>query len=270
MDHHDLSTFIRPKRFDGLTGVFLARALLEVTPEDADERLLREAARVRTEAEHIRLTLIQRRHQTPAEVGKWGSRVDDGWMAIDLALESKTRLAPSPSATRATELRQEIFPDGTGFVRLPGKRQWSHSDLLLQRIDDAGLAAELDALLGPEYLAYLRPAHEAYGRALGLGRDANDTPESDALRDNITSLSYAIAEYCRILVGQLVRGDEASEARFRRAVGPLAAHLEATARRRAAGEEPEEPTPEPDLDEPLPDVDAPPPVVDDPPVPLEA
>mgnify|MGYP001628121304 CR=1 FL=1 len=96
-------------------------------------------------------------------------------------------------------------------------------------------------------------------------------PKSAALRDWIPDLSYAIAEYGRVLVGELVPGDEASEARFRRAVGPLDAHREALARRaRGGAEEPEEP--EVDIDSPLPEVDPPtPPVVDDPPpVPADA
>ncbi|MEC7523373.1 MAG: hypothetical protein VYE22_26065 [Myxococcota bacterium] len=271
MDRRDLSEYLRPPRLSSLSGVFVSRALLEVTPPDPSDALRRAAGYVRETGEAIRLVLMERSQAQPPNIRASDLRADTIAHAIRDGLQVATQLTPTELARRAAVLLTTLFPDGTGFLRLPAREQWGQTEVLLQRIDRDGLASEIDAVLRPEYLALLREAHEAYGRALGLGHDANDAPKSDALRDSITDLSYAIAEYGRVLVGELVPGDEASEARFRRAVGPLDAHREALARRaRAGGEEPEEP--EVDIDSPLPEVDPPtPPVVDDPPpVPADA
>lgn len=259
MDHRELTLYMTPTRFDGLSGVFLARSLLGVLPDDPSPRLQAAAAEVRRTAEKIRLTLIRRKHEAPAEVRKHDLLAGDAWISVREGLESRSLLANTEVGERAAKLLTELFPDGTSFVRLPGPKEWSESDLLLQRIDDGGFASEIDDLLGPEHLTFLRATHEAYGRALGIGRDANMAPESDALRESLSELADAIAEYGRIMVGELERDDEASRARFRRSMGPLDAHR-ATLSASRAGEAPAVDEPDPDLDEPLPVVDPPSPV----------
>lgn len=267
MDRRDLSPYLRPVRLSGFSGVFLARALLEITPEDASPALLRAAASVRERAEHIRLTLMARSLETPSGIRESDVREDTGLIAIRDGLEATARLTPSELASRAAALLPILFPDGTQFLRLPAHEQWGRTEVLLQRIDRDGHAAEIETVLRPEFLTFLREAHDAYGRALGIGHDATDDPESNALRETIDDLSLAIADYARVLAGELVRGDEASEDRFRRAVAPIDAFREALSRRHGAGDEPE---PETDIENPLPEVDAPTPVVDEPaPVPVE-
>ena len=270
MDRRDLSEYLRPPRLSALSGVFLSRVLLEVTPPEPSAALRRAASHVRETGEGIRLVLMARSDAEPPSIRASDIREDTIALAIRNGLEAAAELTPTELAQRAAVLLAKLFPDGTGFLRLPAYEQWGQTDVMLQRIDRDGLASELDAVLQPEYLALLREAHDAYGRALGMGHDANDDPKAAALRDSITDLSYAIANYGRVLVGELVPGDEASEARFRRAVGPLDAYRETLARRaRGGGEEPEEP--ETDIESPLPEVDPPTPVVDEPaPVPADA
>lgn len=267
MDRRDFSEYLRPPRLSALSGVFLSRVLLEVTPPEPSAALRRAASHVRETGEGIRLVLMARSDAEPPSIRASDIREDTIALAIRNGLEAAAELTPTELAQRAAVLLAKLFPDGTGFLRLPAYEQWGQTDVMLQRIDRDGLASELDAVLQPEYLALLREAHDAYGRALGMGHDANDDPKAAALRDSITDLSYAIANYGRVLVGELVPGDEASEARFRRAVAPIDAFREALSRRHGAGDEPE---PETDIENPLPEVDAPTPVVDEPaPVPVE-
>ncbi|MEQ8886524.1 MAG: hypothetical protein RID93_02725 [Sandaracinaceae bacterium] len=253
MDHRRLATYLRPTRFNSLSGVFLAGSLLSVVPPDASERVLASARRIRAAAESVRETLIERARRAPSKVREQGAALDDGWLGLRLALESRARLGDSEGSLRAATLLQKLVPDGTAFIRLPAQSKWAASEVLLQRID-AGYAAELDALLHPDYLAFLRRAQEAYGRALGLGRDASQLPSSDALRESLSALSVAIADYALSLLSELDPEDEASVSRLRRAMGPLDAHR-AYLKARRAGEAPE---PELDVDAPLPVIEPPP------------
>ena len=141
----------------------------------------------------------------------------------------------------------------------PSSRTEEHRVIRLALEDRDRLPARVPHLL-PRGARRLRPR-------LGIGHDATDDPESNALRETIDDLSLAIADYARVLAGEVVRGDEASEDRFRRAVAPIDAFREALSRRHGAGDEPE---PETDIEDPLPEVHTPTPVIDEPaPVPVE-
>ncbi|MCB9593518.1 MAG: hypothetical protein H6719_12360 [Sandaracinaceae bacterium] len=105
----------------------------------------------------------------------------------------------------------------------------------------------------PDYLPFIRRAHAAFGDALGLRADRPEAPSTTAIADASSALAFAIAEYGRLLTGELDRTDPDRVATFRRAMTPLDEHR-ATAfgpRSRPTDEPVVEPEPEVDIDEPM-------------------
>lgn len=78
--------------------------------------------------------------------------------------------------------------------------------------------------MGGHFLAFIRRAHAAYGEALGLGESLLETPDTTAIANAVTNVAYAIAEYGRMMVGELDRNDPKSVARFLEAMAPLDRH----------------------------------------------
>lgn len=249
----DFSNHFLAPRFDGQSGVFLAKDILEHAPDDPSERLHRRLVTVRETGEGLRAIVKRRQAESSADLGVFNATFGSAWLGVREAIEAKARIVGSEVGDRARLLLSRVFPDGTRFLKLAGRREWAESDVLLERLDEEGLAAQIDALIGPEQLAFVRRAHEAYGEALGLGRDVESQAESTALRDAIDALASAISDYGRILVGEVEPDDEASVARFRRAVAPIEAQREAN-RRAASDPAPPPPSPDVDLDQPIPPV----------------
>ena len=97
------------------------------------------------------------------------ARVDNGWGALLDRLEAYAALpvATFPKAARARLLVDLISPD-RAWLNLSFAAQWAESNKRIQRIDDEGLAADIDALAGKEFLVEVRSAHAEYGAALGM------------------------------------------------------------------------------------------------------
>ena len=89
-----------------------------------------------------------------------------------------------------------------------------------QRIDELGLADELEALLGAELPPLLRSKHEAYGQALGIG-DSVDEPDTRAIQEGITRLAHALVDHGRLTVGWVRPDDAESVAAFHEAMRPI-------------------------------------------------
>lgn len=102
--------------------------------------------------------------------------------------------------------------------------------------------ASAPAVAGAHFLPFIRRAHDAFGEALGVLNAPRELPDTTALAGAVNALSYSIAEYGRLMVGELVREDAASVERFRRAMGPLD-HHRASARRAPGRSRPKAPVP---------------------------
>ncbi len=258
MDFLDVSLYVTPTRFSGLSGVFLARAILEAAPKKPSKRVRAALVGVRQSAEALRAASRERMRHVPRNIRPLDAALDAGWVGLREAIESKSRLTGSANADRAATLLATLFPDGTSFVRAEYREQWAASHLHLERIDEEDLADEIEAIAGADFLPYIRDAHAAFGDALGLGAERPEAVATSAIATASSELAYAIAEYGRLLAGELERDDAASVAAFRRAMAPLDEHRRASsrARGRSTSEEPApEPEPEVNLDEPMPVVE---------------
>lgn len=256
MDMFDVSHYVTPTRFGGLSGIFLARALLQAAPAEPSDRLRGALVNVRDAAEQLRAVARERMRTSPRNLRPLDGRLDSGWVGLRETVEAKSRLVGSDVGDRAAALAATLFPNGTAFVRAGYREQWAASQLHLERVEEEGLTGEIEALAGAEYLPYIRNAHTAFGEALGLGEDIPANPDTSALSSASTSLGQAIAEYGRIMAGELDRDDEASVTSFRRAMAPVDDQRRSFGKARGSREEDvEESEPEVDLEEPMPPVE---------------
>jgi hypothetical protein len=260
MDLFDISPYVSPTRFGALGGVFLARAVLQAAPSRKSKRVREALVGVRDSAEALRAAARERMRAVPRNIQPLDAALDSGWVGLREAIESKSRLRGLPIAVRAAKLLGVLFPEGTNFVRAEYRQQWASSQLILERIEEESLTAEIEAITGTDYLPFIRRSHNAFGDALGLGADQPESADGKAIANTASAVAMAIAEYGRILAGELDRSNAESVAAFRRAMAPLDAHRRVSFGRRAGAPEDEEPTPEPeepevDLDQPLPPVE---------------
>lgn len=255
MEMFDVSVYVTPTRFSGLSGVFLARALLQAAPQDPSERVHTALVGVREAGEQLRAVVRERMRTAPRNLRPLDAMLDAGWVGLRETIEAKSRLDGTPVAERAAKLARTLFPDGTGFVRADYREQWAASQLHLERIEEEGLAAEIKALAGAEYLPFIQRSHDAFGEAMGLGENIPSSPDSAGLQKATNDLAQAIAEYGRILAGELDRTAEPSVAAFRRAMAPIDAQRRASSRSRPRREDEEPEEPEVNLEEPMPVVE---------------
>ncbi|MEQ9113052.1 MAG: hypothetical protein RID94_02245 [Miltoncostaeaceae bacterium] len=253
MEMFDVSSYVTPTRFNALTGVYLARALLDAAPPSPSARLRSSLGWIREAGETLRGVARERMRSSPRNLKPLDLKLDSGWVSLREILEAHARLADTERGRRAASLLRKLFQEGTSFVRFAYREQWAASQLHLERIEEEDLAGAIAELAGDGHVAYIRSAHEAFGDAMGLRPGAPDLPDTAALQKASTELAHAIAEYGRIMAGELDRTDPESVATFKRAMAPVDEHRELIRPR----SEDEQPEPEVDLDEPMPEIEPP-------------
>lgn len=255
----DIAPYVTPARLSAMRALFVARALLDAAPADLGARLRAALAMVRELAEVVRLSIDRRATASPSNIRRLDVMLDTGWLALRDCLKSHARLLGTDDANRAEALLSQVFPADGDFLRFTYPDQWVGSDLALKRIEERNLAPEIEAIAGVGFLPFIRSAHEAFGTALGLNDNAPEPQDTTGLRKALGELSFAIAEYGRLMVGELDRDDPESRQRFLTAMAPIDAQRARSRRARDVSEpeptEPEEPVV--DLDEPMPELDPP-------------
>lgn len=281
MSDLDFSSYVSPTRFGAADGIVLGMQLLTAAPESPPPRIRQALERLREEV--VTLQDIARDRLAPGGPVLRGlaQRLGSAYVGARMRLDGLVRFSSTEEAERATRLRDGMLPQGTRFVMGEASEVWTTSDLLLQHIDETELAREIDELVGPTFLPFVRARHAALGEALGVGETAVEAPDPRSVRDQLGALARAIATYGRVMVGWVDPDDEESLATFRRAMGPLDRHRARLANGGGAADEP--PAVDDDPDTPGPEDPVPPvppadgPIVTDPtdpsdggPTPLEA
>ena len=259
MDNIDVTSYVTRARFSAMRGLFIARALLDAAPPNPSDRIHRALVYIRETGEQLRLAVDERATSSPSNMRKLDATLDAGWLCLRGVLEALARLVGTDAGNRAAAIHSQVFPNDGEFLRFTYPDQWAGSDLALTRIAERDLEEAINELVGPEVLPYIRSAHEAFGTALGLNANAPEPQDTTALRKALGELSFAIAEYGRLMVGELDRDDPESRQRFLTAMAPIDAQRARSRRARDVSEpeptEPEEPVV--DLDEPMPELDPP-------------
>lgn len=241
----NLAPYLQPTRFSGPGGVVLGMQVLSAAPTSPTPAIHESLTGVRNATVALQGSLGERLVQGGSVLAALDTSLDSIWVGLRMSLEGLARFEATDTARRAAELLPKVLPQGTAFVKATYAEQWSTTDNLLQRIDELGLAEELEALLGAELLPLVRGKHEAYGRALGIGGTV-DEPDTRAIQEGSTRLAHALVDYGRVMVGWVRPEDAESVAAFQKAMRPIDRHRAAFYGR--ASSSTEEPTPEPVVD----------------------
>ena len=264
MSISDFSHYVTPTRFSAADGAVLGMQLITAAAgiEAARPRKALELMR----GEVVRLQEITRDRLRPSGSALRGiaSRLGGGYVGARMRLDGLIRISSGDDQARAASLRVRLLPQGTKFVTGEFTELYTTSDNLLRRIEEQELEAEIDELVGPTFLPFIRAQHASFGEALGVGETAIAVPDSRAVSTQITALAEAIAAYGRAMVGWVDTDDDESVAAFQRAMAPLDRHRRG-ATNGGREEEPDAPTTEAPVP-PAPDD----PVVTDEPTPVEA
>ncbi|WP_438018436.1 hypothetical protein WMF18_04895 [Sorangium sp. So ce315] len=267
----DPTPYLRPPKLDVRQAVALSIALLSALPRDATDGMKRTARVVRKATLAMNKAWDHKRRAAgaakPASKAKADHRVDTAWAALKMRVDACALLPAEahPRAERAREIVRVLFPEGLEFLKLAMDLEWAESNALLGRItEDDALGKDLVAIAGPEFLAEVRAAHEAYGEILGITRAHEAPADVAALREPLRELVSAIGDYLLQVVASVDRERPETVQSARAALAPLD-RLRQAAARRAAGkngkgapatdeDEDEEALPELELDTPVPDV----------------
>ncbi|MGI5865705.1 MAG: hypothetical protein ACOX6T_27090 [Myxococcales bacterium] len=246
----DPSDYIRLPFLNRATTVSLANALIAHVPKDAPPDVVKAAANIKTA-----ITTFQQRWSSvdaPSQQDGMAAvlldrAVDSTVSAVYSRIEACERLPAElfPKAAKATELRLRLFPEGLSFLKKTHTEEWGYCQAIIERIDSEGLAADLEAIAGPEFLQALRTAHENFGRAIGKNSPRPEEPQSANLLDSMREVSNAIKSYALKVLASVDAENPANIAAARAALKPIDDLREEQARRRAAAKEKQPTTVEP-------------------------
>ena len=253
----DPSLYVRGVVADVPSAYSLGVGLLSAVPSEEDRDSL-----VRKSARGLRKSVVTLRDawREAAKAGRANRRpydaaADASWRALSAGLDMVGAITGTPEddarAARALALSQRIFPEGLAFTQAPSATQWAPADRILVEIDGSGLAGELEELIGPRPLAFVRRAHAAYGEALTITQPADGS--KIYLRDPLRGVQLAIRQYVFALFAVYPPEDPKNAALLKAALAPIDAHRAAQARAPSPSE-PSEPLPVEPPSEPVPNV----------------
>ena len=146
-----------------------------------------------------------------------------------------------PLAAKAQEIHDKIFSN-MSFLTLEYTAEWAEGEARLAKIDKEHLAAPIDKIAGPDFLAHLRESHAHYGKVIGATASANKKqapPVADALND----LKRAITQLSIKIVATIDDDDPATVNAARAMLDPLDQLRAAQSRRTSDAPKPPAGTP---------------------------
>lgn len=222
----DPSLYTRPPVISLASGISLGKALLAALPTGMPASVKKAADRLRTTVDMAESAWVARQRADQA-VGEESTRaidliLDQAWSALRSRLIGYAQLwvEDHPKAPRAAEIDRLLFSEGgLGFLKTSYPEQAALMAALLRRIDEEGLAKELDDLCGPEFLRNvkkLQPRYEAMVQA--MLRRGGGGPD---LGTQVRAIGRAIVGYATRVVASVEEDDAKSVARAREALRPL-------------------------------------------------
>src|SRR4051794_40457071 len=103
-------------------------------------------------------------------------------------------------------------------------------DTILKRIDKENLAADLDALAGPEFLKHIRQVHPRYGAMVKAALQG--AAAGPNLLEHVRALQRAVVVYATRVWGTVEDDDSATVTAARAALAPIEQIRQASADRR--------------------------------------
>jgi hypothetical protein len=234
----DFTTYVRPLRVHARAAPVLASRLAHAAPADLGGRARAALDAVHAAANDVQAVQSERDRAGPRRTRAARDAHNSLWGALYSVLTALRQLEGTRRAERAAMLVETLFPKGLSFLSLDAGASWSEGVRYLTRIHDEGLAAELDAVAGPEFLEVLKQRSAALANAVGVGDESRRRPRAAALAAALARFGHAVCAYARVMAADVEVSEEASAARFLRAMAPIDEHRASARRGRAApGEE---------------------------------
>ena len=167
---------------------------------------------------------------------------DGGWGNLRSRLVSYAGLpvALFPMARRAQAIVDSLFGgEGLGFLRDTYVLQWSTMSMLLKRIDDEGLAADIDKIAGPEFLQHLRHVHPRYEAMVQSSLQRQSMQEN--LLEHVRLIQRAVVVYATRVCATVEDDDAASIETARDALAAIEKMRHTASKKRGSTANAEEP-----------------------------
>ena len=159
-------------------------------------------------------------HAARSPIALAGRNLDAAWVALYEWLDAIAALPADCGAARsAVEALVGIFPRGFEMIRPPPLVEWGESEARLDRTEQGGFEATLQALGGTPFVATIRDAHATYGRA--LGDSEGGAWSSRAIKRSLDASALAIHAYVTCVVAELCDNDPESTMQASALLAPL-------------------------------------------------
>ncbi len=244
----DPSLYVRPPVMTLAGGITLCNVIAKACPTTMPAYVKKGAAHLADVAEEAQKAHVARKkalgqsNDDAQSIDKWADR---SWSALRGRLEMVTLLPPNlyPDAKRAQEILDALFDEtGLAFLTQRYPEQHAIATSYLRRIDQEGLAVDIDRLAGADFLANVRTQHNAYGTMVARMLEREDAL-SDDLGEHVRAMGQALVEYATKVLASVDRDHPATIQAALIALRPIDVFRENTQTRPAAPQE-SAPTPE--------------------------
>lgn len=235
MSDFDWSAYTRAPVLDVPGAVALGLALLSAAPKQAPDAVKSAARGVRRDVAELQKawrTALPARAEDPRPLD---TRYDSAWSALRDRIAATAALPiddHEDDIARADALNEVLFPAGADFLKLPYVKQWAEADKRIATVAERGLRKDIERLAGAPYWSHIEALHQLYGDTLGITKNKDNPPPAAGLLDPLRTAQRSIANYL-LQVAAAASQDEAFVEPAKRALAPVDATREATARRAA-------------------------------------
>jgi hypothetical protein len=203
----DPTAYVHAPVITASSGVSLAMALIDAFPKDASPAAKKALKKLKTTAEAARDALAER-NRLLGKFSEEDTRILDNeadriWGGFRLSLQALAMLPQDryPKAQRAAELEAQLFGQGMEFLKADFPTQSINMSAILLRIQQDKLQAEIDALVGPDFLHAAREIQPRY-EAMVSERLRRDKATGQNFLEMTRGLQAAIVNYATKLLAQ--------------------------------------------------------------------
>lgn len=232
-------------------GMTLCRVLADSCPASMPASVKKAAKRLFEVAEAAQFAYTLRRKAvaktSPEDARPIDRNADSSWGALRSRLQAYAMLPQEtyPDAKRAAEILASLFGEaGLSFLTESYPEQYAIADSVVRRIDDEGMAADIDRLAGKEFLENVRTQHVAYGKMVQSVLQREEELSED-LNEHVRAMGQEVVDYSTKVLASIDRDKPATIAAARTALRPIDAFREAT-QRRAVSQPPAAPAVKPE------------------------
>lgn len=245
----DPMLYTRPPVLTLESGIALCRALRRSMPRGASAAIRKAGDKLERLADAAQQALARRQHEDSGYASEDHRNTDPdtdrAWRILVARLAAYAQLPTEgyPKAARAAELQQRLGTGLNEYLSLPYAEQLVAMDTVLSRIDDEGLAKDLNALCGPEFLDNARTCQSRYRRM--VESRMQDPGASDKLNLHVRAMGRAVVEYALRILASIDDEEAGSQEAALAALLPIDNHRESLARRSSGNGKAPAPEPEP-------------------------